>query len=325
MPFTKEQRNTAYQKLSETEKEFVSSNENIEIIETIGKKYQLNAELSDMLDTEVYNTLIGLQSIDELIVTLEKSLGIAEGRVIELVGELKKQIFVKLDDIRKTLPQTSFAVPAASPAGTAVPKTITPITIEQPAAKPPINLISKAPTPQNQTPAKLEKKWWIEESENVKSEALNTKSVSPEPKSPNATLSAPRSTASDSVVPYREELPSGQKTNNEFRMTNNKDTEAPILPQEASSSRNIIDVQTGANFVPHNLPTDNSTPPVPPSQNFASPGVVSPTKPPLNILHEQSGTSPLEQKLNQSTTGTENTVVKKTYPPGLDPYREPTS
>lgn len=107
MKFTKDQKKSAYKKLSDLEKDFIGSNENIETIYELGKQYQLNEAMTDLLDTEVYNTMTDLQTIDQMTSALEKELGLSSSRILELVADLNNKIFKKLDVLRSSNTSTN--------------------------------------------------------------------------------------------------------------------------------------------------------------------------------------------------------------------------
>ncbi len=85
----------------------------------------------------------------------------------------------------------------------------------------------------------------------------------------------------------------------------------PVPQKPASAPQAPLSMAPARESVPNFTPNIPETSPV--------------TKPALDILHTQAGTTPLEQKLtNQTNQNTANKIVQKSYQ-GQDPYREPIS
>jgi hypothetical protein len=99
---TAQKRREIYNKLPNELKDFVSSNENMELIESLSKKYGLDENQDFLLDIETHDTLLGLQTIDDFVVNLEKNLGLNESRVLEIVADLKEKIFNEFDKLKST-------------------------------------------------------------------------------------------------------------------------------------------------------------------------------------------------------------------------------
>lgn len=89
MKFTNEQKKKAFLLLSMEEQEFINSTDNVELIEKIALEARLDAEQANILDTEIYLTQLKLQTVDELIVNLEKE-GIPEDKTVEIIQKIYK-------------------------------------------------------------------------------------------------------------------------------------------------------------------------------------------------------------------------------------------
>lgn len=100
MIFSKQQRHNAYQNLNDEAKNFASSQENLELITSIGQKYQLDESHSDTLDSEAYYVMLGLQTAQEMAEKLKAELSLPDEKISELVNDLKSQIFNQLDAIK---------------------------------------------------------------------------------------------------------------------------------------------------------------------------------------------------------------------------------
>lgn len=103
MKFTHEQKVSAYSQLTDSEKTFADSLDYIEIVENLGQEFNLEAHMVDILETEIYSTLLHLQTTDELIVNLEKE-GISESVVLQLVQKIYKLNIGIHPDIKKSDP-----------------------------------------------------------------------------------------------------------------------------------------------------------------------------------------------------------------------------
>lgn len=104
-----------------------------------------------------------------------------------------------------------------------------------------------------------------------------------------------------------------------------KNEEKKWWKEETMSAETATQVPQKLTPTPQTPPTIATTKESTP--NFAPniPETSPVTKPALDILHTQAGTTPLEQKLtNQTNQNTENKIVQKSYQ-GQDPYREPIS
>lgn len=103
MIFTKEQKKSAYHKLPPEVQNFVLSNEVIESIENISQKNGLSAEQSDLLDSAVYEKLLGLKTKEELsseLITLLKS---TPDKISEIIKDLESNIFSELQKIESSV------------------------------------------------------------------------------------------------------------------------------------------------------------------------------------------------------------------------------
>lgn len=100
--FTLQEKKEAFKKLPDLIKDFIISNENIEIIESIASKFQLNETAADKLDSEVHDTMMELQTTTTMAINLKSELGVPEQTVNLIVTELNNQIFLKLENLKNT-------------------------------------------------------------------------------------------------------------------------------------------------------------------------------------------------------------------------------
>lgn len=103
--FTAEQRKKAYGLMSEDTQDFISSNELIKILEEISAQHSLTEDQDLLLDGEIHLTALGLQTIPEL----EKhvmEVGLSKEKVVEIMKQLKEQVFERLEKIKNANSQT---------------------------------------------------------------------------------------------------------------------------------------------------------------------------------------------------------------------------
>lgn len=103
MIFTKEQKKSAYRKLQPEVQNFVLSNEVIESIENVSKKNQLSADQEDLLDSAVYEKLLGLKTNEELSSELITLLQAAPDKIAEIMKDLESNIFSELKKIESSV------------------------------------------------------------------------------------------------------------------------------------------------------------------------------------------------------------------------------
>jgi len=115
MNFSKEQKRIAYQKLSDKIKDFISSNNILDLIKSISNENDLNTEQYDLLDTETYSTMLGLQTPREIGAMLEKNIFFPKDKIPRIMSELKEKIFTPLDFLenRKTPSEENILVKQA--------------------------------------------------------------------------------------------------------------------------------------------------------------------------------------------------------------------
>lgn len=101
MKFSKTQKKEAYQKLSSELQGFVTSNESMENISAIAQKHHLDSGQEDFFDSEIYHTMLGLQSLEEVAINLRGNLNLPETQMMSLITDLKIKIFNKLEEIEK--------------------------------------------------------------------------------------------------------------------------------------------------------------------------------------------------------------------------------
>lgn len=99
--FTLQQKKEAFKKLRDSTKDFIVSNENIEIIEAVAARYALSEDLADKLDSEAHDIMIGLQGVSQMEANLI-SLGIPTDEADSITSELNNQIFLKLENLKNT-------------------------------------------------------------------------------------------------------------------------------------------------------------------------------------------------------------------------------
>lgn len=99
MIFTKDQKKVAYIKLPPEVQSFISSPEVIESIENISKKNQLNTDQEDLLDSIVYEKLLGLKTNEELSSELITILQSTPEKITEIIKDLESGIFSELKRI----------------------------------------------------------------------------------------------------------------------------------------------------------------------------------------------------------------------------------
>lgn len=76
------------------------SGENSEIISALAAKFQLNINQTDTLESETFQTMIGLESFKQMATELQSALGLPSEKIAELTTALKSQIFNQLDAIK---------------------------------------------------------------------------------------------------------------------------------------------------------------------------------------------------------------------------------
>lgn len=100
MFFPNELKRNTYQKLSPEIQEFVMSGENSEIVSSLASKFELDTDQTDVLESETFQTMIGLESIEQMTSELKTSLGLPDEKIHELMNELKNHIFNQLEAIK---------------------------------------------------------------------------------------------------------------------------------------------------------------------------------------------------------------------------------
>jgi len=98
MKFNLSQRKAANQKLSPEAREFASSYEVVDFVSNLSQKYALDDEQNDLLDTEVYVTLLGLQTINDCGVSVEK-ITLNKDSAANILKDLIEGVFSKLETI----------------------------------------------------------------------------------------------------------------------------------------------------------------------------------------------------------------------------------
>ena len=100
MSFTKEQKKEAYKKLSPEVQSFITDNETTELIGNYLKNSGLIGEQSDSADTEILNSMFGLQTLQEAISNIAKLSGKNINELSKLKSDLENNIFSKIPSIK---------------------------------------------------------------------------------------------------------------------------------------------------------------------------------------------------------------------------------
>lgn len=96
MKFTKEQKNTAYKKLSPEVQDFIMSNETTELIASYLKDINLSEEQIDLADSEILYAMFGLQTISDAINNIAKLSNKNVNDISRLKANLENNIFRKI-------------------------------------------------------------------------------------------------------------------------------------------------------------------------------------------------------------------------------------
>ncbi len=96
MTFTREQKNTAYKKLSPEVQSFIMDNETTELIESYLKEVSLSEEQSNSADTDILCAMYGLQTLTEAINSIAKLSNKKMEDLSKLKTNLEENIFSKI-------------------------------------------------------------------------------------------------------------------------------------------------------------------------------------------------------------------------------------
>lgn len=92
--FTKDQKQYAYKRLDEREKEFISSDEMAELYQQIGATHGLLLDATGKMSNIVFLALIGLIKASEVKERLRRSLNLPDHQLDALINDLNEKIFV---------------------------------------------------------------------------------------------------------------------------------------------------------------------------------------------------------------------------------------
>ncbi len=93
MIISKEKRRAAYQQLPEKIREYISSGGSIEKTDTLAQKFSLTPNQDIVLDDEITLVLMGLETKDDMLASLQEKTGIGKNKCLEIIMEADKFIF----------------------------------------------------------------------------------------------------------------------------------------------------------------------------------------------------------------------------------------
>ncbi len=96
MEFSQEQKRIAFRKLSKNIREFLFSEELSDTLITIGKKYSLLLDKVEVIESEVFLTVEGLQNASDFIPNIKTKLGVSEEIASNIGKDVNELIFVKI-------------------------------------------------------------------------------------------------------------------------------------------------------------------------------------------------------------------------------------
>ena len=99
MTFTREQRQAAYKKLPIEVQEFIMSNETSDVIANYLKEVGLSDDQANFADGEIFNSLLGLQTLDASINNIIQLTGKRIEELSNLKSKLQENIFSKYKEL----------------------------------------------------------------------------------------------------------------------------------------------------------------------------------------------------------------------------------
>ena len=108
MDITREQRQIALKKLPQETRDFLFSDECIQAIESIGKKYNLLLDKVGELEDKIFLVIYGLIPANEFVGIIEAKLNLSEEDALRIGEEVNTLIFLKIRNILQDKPVESL-------------------------------------------------------------------------------------------------------------------------------------------------------------------------------------------------------------------------
>jgi len=326
-----------YSGLPDALKEKISSLENIERVESIAKKFSLNENQKDVLDSEVLLFMMGLQNKDGFVQNISKNIGLDQNRSNELYKEVETVI---LEEVKNLIPQNIGTGAIEKKVADNNPEHLDVLSKQEETPVPTKPLPNPGPFPEEKTnPMVEERKWWEQPKDTGGTGAYSIPNI--DKIKDSVSSNAPETKPQENLQSLQKEITSQvPEIAPEMDLAVQKETPrtdvGQATPRQEATPPKIMGLANEAIQKPPQTPVAPARPQTQPSPSFFE--KIVPTTSASSQTQNSNQNSVVDSTLSNLAEdeeewqkrknafvnqGNQDKILKTSYPQGQDPYREP--